>query len=421
MCSRGGIVVVVLTETAYLMNQWTLALRQIKRNPLRSLLMAVGVTLFAGAIVTVTLLMVGIHQSITRTVARLGADMMLIPRGEQSARQFNEALITGKPTSFYLPRERVRGVAALNGVAQVAAQTYAQTLTNARCCAGHFLLVGFDVSEDFTIRPWLNETVTTWPTVEQDWVIVGDRILLHLGDEVTFYGTTYTVAGVLSPTGTGMDWTVYVPDPVLRRMVTQSQTQAITPLQIEDDQVSALFVRAGPGVDLIDLAETLEQRYPDCQAILSSSVGKLARTQLSLVAYLALSTGGTLWIVAALLSGVVFAQAVRERSAEIALLIAKGATRRFIRGMLVKESLLIALCASLVGSLGAWLIVVSFRQLLALSLGVAEVLPGLTSMVLLVGGGCVFSTLSSVFCSLLPVRAMLRSEPYEAIKRGGNG
>ncbi len=395
-------------------------MRQIRRNPLRSALMAVGVAIFAAVIVAVTLLIVGINQSIDKTVNRLGADIMLIPRGEQIGTQFNEALITGKPTSFYLPRKRVQEIATLEGIERVAAQTYAQTLTNARCCAGLFFVVGFDRASDFTIQPWLSERDAAWPSEDEDWVIVGDRILLTLGEEVVFYGTSFKVAGVLNPTGTGMDWTVYMPHPALRRMVDRSVTEAVTPLQIDAQQVSALFIRAQAGVDLIDLAERLERSCPDCQAVLSSSVGKLARAQLKVVAVISLGVVGALWMVAALLSGVVFAQAVRERRSEIGLFLAKGAHRGFILGMVIKEAVLVSAVASLSGAVFAVLVVVSFRQLLGVSLGVSQVLPGPAQVLLLVAALCTIGVLTAVLCACLPALGMLRGEPFEAIKGGRN-
>ncbi|MCP4450715.1 MAG: FtsX-like permease family protein [Planctomycetes bacterium] len=399
------------------MNQWTIAIRQIKHNPLRSMLMGAGVSIFAAVIVAVTLLMVGVNQSITQTVNRLGADLMVIPRGDQVTAQFNEALLSGKPTNFYLPRARLQEIQGLSGISEVAAQTYAQTLTNARCCAGKFFLVGFDRESDFTIQPWLMDQDRTW-TQEDNGIIVGDRILLGLGETVEFYGTSFKVAGVLNHTGMGMDWTVYMPHAALRRMVDHSKTKAVTPLQIEDQSISSIFVRAHPGVDLIDLAERVEQAFPDCQAVLSSSVGKLARVQLKVVAIISLGVVGALWCVAALLSGVVVAQAVRERQSELGLFLAKGARKRFILGMLTKESLVVSLCASLVGAALAVLIVVSFRQLLAAALGIPDVLPSVPVILVLVACLCGVGTLTAMVCACLPAINMLRKEPFEAIKGG---
>ncbi len=96
------------------MNGWYLALSQIKRNPLRSGLMAVGIVIAAAVTTAIALLMAGVNESITNTVERLGADIMVLPRGEKIARQFNEALITGKPASFYFDPSAVDKISKIS-------------------------------------------------------------------------------------------------------------------------------------------------------------------------------------------------------------------------------------------------------------------------------------------------------------------
>ena len=176
-------------------------------------------------------------------------------------------------------------------------------------------LVGFNPETDFTITPWLKDDVSSLTTDVHNWMIVGDRILLHKGDVAEFYGTPFTVAGVLEPTGTGMDWTIYISQKSLRKMVSDSGAKAEMPLRIPEGDVSAVFIRAEQGVDLIDLAEKIEQTAPGSQAILSSTVAKVARRQLSGITGLLGCIVIGLWAMALALalSGVVFSMAVRER------------------------------------------------------------------------------------------------------------
>ena len=214
------------------MNQWTIVSRQIGRNGLRSFLMGAGGGLFAAVLVTVTLLGVGINQSIRQTVNRLGADLMVIPQGEEIAAHFNDALVTGRPAAFYLPRALETNLVAHPDIARVSTQTFAQTLTNARCCAGSFFLVGFDRGSDFTVQPWLSDPMLELPDDAMNWILVGDRILLKPGESVDLYGSTFRVAGVLAPTGMGMDWSIYLPHSALDRLVEHSLSAAESPLQI---------------------------------------------------------------------------------------------------------------------------------------------------------------------------------------------
>ncbi len=400
------------------MNGWYLALSQIKRNPLRSGLMATGIVIAAAVMTAVALLMAGVNEGITNTVKRLGADVMVMPRGEKIARQFNEALITGKPATFYLEPSTIEKVSKVPGVDHTSNQTFVETLTNARCCAGKFFIVAFDPDTDFTVKPWLKNDVPLSISKIQNWMIVGDRILLRKGNVAQFYGTSFTVAGVLEPTGTGMDWTIYIPEKSLRKMVTDSGTKAEMPLRIRPGNVSTILVKAQSGVDLIDLAEKIEQTAPEIQVILSSTVAKLARQQLFSIACVLGCVVAGLWVMALILSGVIFSMAVRERRSQIGLLIAKGANKCFIFGMLTKESIMIAATSCLSGCFIGLLIVISFRELLSNALGTSDVLPAAVTTGLFVAVFSILGTATAVITAIIPVIPILRTEPYEAIKQG---
>ena len=400
------------------MNGWYLALSQIKRNPLRSGLMAIGIVIAAAVMTAVALLMVGVNQGITNTAKRLGADIMVVPRGEEIARQFNEALITGKPATFYLDSSTTEKVSKVPGVDHISNQIFVETLTNARCCAGKFFIVAFNPDTDFTVKPWLKSDIELSTSEIPNWMIVGDRILLRKGNVAQFYGTSFTVAGVLEPTGTGMDWTIYISEKSLRKMVTGSGTKAEMPLRIRQGDVSTILVKAESGVDLIDLAEKIEQTAPEVQVVLSSTVAKLARQQLFAIACVLGCVVAGLWVMALILSGVIFSMAVRERRSQIGLLVAKGANKCFIFGMLTKESIMIAATSCLSGCFMGLLVVISFRELLSNALGASDVLPAAVTTALFVAAFSVLGTATAVITAILPVIPILRTEPYEAIKQG---
>ncbi len=400
------------------MNGWYIALSQIKRNPLRSGLTAIGIVIAAAVMTAVALLMAGVNEGITNIAQRLGADVMVVPKGEQVARQFNDALVTGKAATFYLEESTIEKVSAVPGVDRVSSQTFVETLTNARCCAGKFFIVGFDPNTDFTVMPWLQSDLAVSDDQNDNRMIVGDRILLRKGDVAQFYGTSFTVAGVLEPTGTGMDWTIYISDESLRRLIAGSKTNSQRPLSISAGSVSTILVKAEPGVDLIDLAEKIEQSAPATQVVLSSTVAMHARSQLSGIAAVLGCVVAGLWVMALVLNGVVFSISVRERRSQIGLLVAKGANNRFVFGMLMKESVITAATASVAGCIVGLLIVVSFRELLSNALNASDVLPSAATTGAFVVVFSVLFTITALIAAILPVMPVLRSEPYEAIKQG---
>ncbi|MDP6633503.1 MAG: ABC transporter permease [Phycisphaerae bacterium] len=400
------------------MSSWRLAIRELRRNPFRTTLIAAAVAIAAAALTGSAILITGANRSVRQTVGRLGADLMVIPAGENVATNFNEALVTGRPAAFYLDPATIGKVASARRVRSASPQTYLETLTNASCCAGKFFLVGFDPSTDFTITPWLTEGDLKGRPDQENWMVVGDRITLRVGDTARFYGTEFTVVGVLAPTGMGMDWTVYLPDKALRRMVANSGAKADMRLRIADGAASAVFIKADPGADVIDLAEQIEQNHPSVQAVLSSTVAGIARKHLGGVTLVLVCVITALWVMALVLSGVMFSQAVKERQGEIGLLMAKGATRGFVLGTLARETITVALIAAVFGSVVATGAVTVFREALADSLGTMDVLPTASAVVYFVVGFSMIVASSSVLASILPALGVSRMEPYEAIRRG---
>ena len=400
------------------MNGWYFAFSQIKRNSLRSGLMAAGIIIAAAVITAAAVLMTGINEGISNIAKRMGADVMVVPRGEAIAKQFNEALLTGQPAMFYLEQSTIGKISKTPGIHSTANHTYIETLTNARCCAGQFFLVGFDLDTDFTVKPWLKGELSPSSNGDDNWMIVGDRILLRKGEAAKFYGSLFTVAGVLAPTGTGMDWTIYISDQSLRRLVVTSMTNAETPLRIPAGSVSSVLIKAKPGVDLIDLAERIEQNAPETQVVLSSTVAKLARSRLAGIARVLGCLVAALWMMALALTGVVFSMAVRERRSQIGLLVAKGANNFFVFGAFVKESIMIAAPSSVLGCVFGLVIVVSFRDLLANTLEASDVLPNAATIGILVAALSIITTGTAVIAAMAPVIGVLRTEPYEAIKQG---
>ena len=399
------------------MSGWHLALKELRRNLFRSLLVLTAVVIATAVVTGVILLLAGVEQAVGQTVGRLGADIMVVPAGQTVEVEFNELLLTGKPASFYLPRERAERIARMEGVAAVSSQTFLESLSNASCCAGKFFLVGLDPKTDFTVTPWLQDGRREDLPQGGDWVLVGDRILLRKGQSVRLYGKTFTVAGVLEHTGMGMDWSVYLSDQGLREMVAGSAAHAERRLSLSQGQVSAIFVKAGPGVDPTDLAERIEQEQDGVQAILTSSVAGKARQRMAGMSTLLSVATAVLWAMALVVCGLLFSQAVKQRQSEIGLLMAKGARRRFVLGLLSREALALSLPGAVIGSVAAVGVLWVLRQPLAELFAAEAAMPAAPAVLRLAGLMTVLLAASATLASLLPAAWILRLEPIQAITR----
>lgn len=392
-----------------------LALQNLWRKPYRAAVIALCIAVATGTLFAATLVMRGVQNSLQVGLARLGADLIVVPQGHDVVAQ--EAFITGQPTTFYMDQRVADQVAAVPGVARTSSQVFIQTLTNARCCIGEFFLVGFDPRTDFTLAPWLATHLADKPLGPYD-LIVGDRILLGPTNGVTFYGTSFTVAGVLEPTGMGMDRTVFVPIEGMRNMITASSERAVQTIEVGPDQISSVLVKLAPGADPIDVAEAIEARVDGVKAITASQLNQAVGRQLQGVLSVTLAVTGTLWLMSLLTIGLVFSLIVNERQRELGLLRAMGARKDFVFRLVLGEAGLLTGLGGIGGLLASEILLISFGNLLQHRLRIPYLWPSPVETLGLVALMLLLALAAGALASLQPAWRSSRLEPYQAIRQG---
>ncbi|HPW56966.1 MAG: ABC transporter permease [Thermoanaerobaculaceae bacterium] len=122
-----------------------------------------------------------------------------------------------------------------------------------------------------------------------------------------------------------------------------------------------------------------------------------------------LSIGGVVFFTLLLVTGNTMATSVRERVGELAVLKTVGYSDRFVLGLVLVESLLIALQGGLLGMLVA----------LGIAPGLGQVVPGLTFFVPLshLVQGVVLTVLVGLGAGLLPALAAMRLRVVDALRR----
>jgi putative ABC transport system permease protein len=244
-------------------------------------------------------------------------------------------------------------------------------------------------------------------------VIAGDRILLRPGDGATFFGTHFTVAGVLEKTGMGLDRTIYVPSEGLRAMIEGSVDKSEQPLTIAPNEISSVLVSVAPGMDVIDVAEAIEAGLPSVRVFTTSQLNQ-AVGLLGVV----IGVTGALWLMSLLMIGLVFSLIVNERRRELGLLRAMGARRQFIFRLVISEAGLLSGLGGLIGVAGATILMISFARLIQIRLRIPYLLPGgleIFGIILLL---LILALLIGILASLQPAHSSSKLEPYAAIRQG---
>lgn len=222
--------------------------------------------------------------------------------------------------------------------------TIAPTLYVSADVRGVTLIVaGVDPESQRDIKSWWEIREGAYFAGEDEAVVGGltaEMLKLKVGDEIDFNGSTVVVAGILKETGANDDYYVYVP---LKTAQTAFDKVGL---------VSSVDVRAlcnGCPVELI--AKDLNLNIPGIKAV---AVQQIANTEMDMVRKvnnLMLALAGITLLIG--IFGVVntMMSSVHERTKDIGIMRAVGASRRQIIRVFIYEALVIGVIGGVLGYL----------------------------------------------------------------------
>ena len=239
-----------------------------------------------------------------------------------------------------------------------------------------------------------------------------------IGKDLVFYGHTFYVVGQLERTGTGVDNSVFIRFDDAHVMAEESGKKAVKPLTIPEGMVSLVLVKVDPQTSPATVAAEIERRVPTAKTILPDGLLNAVSGQLGALTRLLYGSAIAVTLVTVPLLGLLAAMVAHERRREVSILRALGARRSFVAGLMLAESIALAIVGGVLGIGGAMVILVLFQDLISQTLRIPFLLP--SPLTILAQGGDALLLLIAIagVSSLYPVYRITRSEPYETIRRG---
>ncbi len=150
-------------------------------------------------------------------------------------------------------------------------------------------------------------------------------------------------------------------------------------------------------------------RYSDYVATLMSSVTTIVDT----ISYVLIAFVSVSLIVSSIMIGIITYISVLERTREIGILRALGASKRDISHVFNAETLIIGLCAGLLGVLVTWLLTFPINALIRslTEVDAAAILPGAAAAILVV-----ISMFLTVIAGAIPSRIAAKKDPVVALR-----
>lgn len=323
-------------------------------------------------ILTVALLLgQGIREGTTRTAGRLGADLMIVPKGNEALGGVK--LFGGVPVNSFLPEGLETRIAATTGVNRVAPQYIFSSAADPCCDLGDILLVGFDPSLDFTVLPWLRPGDGL--DAEKDEILAGSRVMKAPGAVMRFFTHPLTLAARLESSGAAtFDTALFIPLNSLTAME-RASSRGATNLKVPWGKPSLLLIRLEPEIDPQQMALALKRQYPGIHllTIPESLPGK--RVLLEKLGQSRWPLAITAWLVALFLGGTVLSLRFQTFRPGLGLLRSFGCSKAILSLIFGLETFIAALAASVAGCLGACLLLRACGSYLSSATGVA-LLPG---------------------------------------------
>ncbi|MDR2390884.1 MAG: ABC transporter permease, partial [Planctomycetota bacterium] len=183
-----------------------LALANLRMKPYRSFGLIAVVAVFSFIMFGGSLLSDSVRLGMDSMSQRLGADLMVVPKGYDDKLQ--SVLLRGEPSTFYFNEDLVEKLRKISGVARLAPQLYLASLDDP-CCAYPIQIIGYDPEHDFVIPPWMETKRPVRPA--NDEIVVGSLITSPIGTQSYFFGDKFRVAARLDRTGMGFDTSVFMP------------------------------------------------------------------------------------------------------------------------------------------------------------------------------------------------------------------
>ena len=390
-----------------------MALKSISGNKMRAFLTMLGIIIGVMALVILVSLVNGATGNVQERIASLGSDMMTVRISDNKGDPVTIDDLSdwmNDPKLGRIAPAASESVTAKSGSENTSVTVYGTTAPYAdiqklTVLVGRFLKT-VDV-DNHSFVCVLNETAATEIFGYADCV----------GEDVSLNGYRFTVVGVLednddsltSPFRSGSQ-IAYIPYPSLIRIST-SQTTEIT----------SFYLSAADGVTTDDAKARMEELLlerldKDDDAFSISSQNALESTMNSVTSILAVLLGG-IAAISLIVGGIgimnIMLVTVTERTREIGIRKAIGASRGVILLQFLVEAIVICMLGCAIGILGSWGVLMLITTVVS---GIDLTFKMSGAIVLIAVGFCFF--IGIVF-GLYPANKAARMAPIDALHYGG--
>jgi len=400
---------------------YKMAAKNLKMRSLRSWLTVLGIVIGVFLIISLLSLSEGIKDTINRQMMSLGGNMIFVMPGDDSnplaGMMFGGDKLEARDLDAI---RRTEGVKMVLEAAYQSINVRYNTENKALVVQGFPLMEGMDVLRNF--QGW-SLSSGRWPSAGRQEVIVGMQLgrdifnaPVQSGDQFTIKGRKYTVTGILNSLGSKQDDSAIFMDIAEFQDLTGQQrgTAQMAMVQVSED--------IDPNITAEKIKDSLRRVQRRAYGsddlhfavITAEKVNDIAGGVMAVIQFAILAFAGIAILVGGIGITNTMYTSVRERTREIGIMKAIGATNGAVMAIFLFEAAIIGFGGGIGGTvlgLGLAAIIQAYGQVHPLFYFTASFSP----WIIIFGLG--FSFIIGCAAGILPARRAAKLRPIEALRK----
>jgi putative ABC transport system permease protein len=382
---------------------FTLALRNLTRRRARTILTLLGVAIAIAFTVTILSITQGLESSFENSIAKQGADIVIVPKEAEAYPYPDVAAFVGSfPEELLEDIEQIDNVKATFPVFTAIPMDFMPDKPGA-------IPILFGVTPEYfpEVASYLSIEKGRFINPEDEYTLVAGSGLaavaeLNLGSMLEFRGQAYEVVGILASSGSMDDAMLYAPLESLQETYAKDGQLTYVPVKVVDitkaEETANRISSQWSDVISAQTQKSMVDKFSDLLGIMDA-----ANAGLSAVALLI----GILFILSTMM------MAVGERVKEIGTMRAIGIHKGFIFRMVVSESLITSLVAGLIGCLAGYGMSLGITRILTDFFGLSYFSPIVSLDIFLIGIGIALGV--GILAGLFPAWRISRTNIVQAL------
>lgn len=396
------------------LNVVSIGLTNLHRQGIRTFVMIIFSFVLSASLLTSGILKESMHESVDKTINRMGADIVVVPK--EYASSYSDSLFEGQLCSFYFDKSLCDKVKQIDGIEKMTPQLYIASLAE-DCCSDETQLIAFDPETDFIIQPWLKEIGID--RLEEDEVILGSGMAGNLGMAYQFFNELMTIAGKLEHTGTGYDKCAFINFDTAGKLMNKQQVKE-GELGGQDSQsvISSIMIRVKDGENPDAVASRINTELDGTSVAAYTADGIVSSVADSVKSFASFTTvlNDIVLFLAVLAIVCIFTITIVQRKNEFGVLITLGASKGKLMGILLTEGLSVSLSGGVLGMLGAGGVILAFQDVIIARLEIPELVSSVSFYVQTAGVCLGLSMIAGLLASICAIVMITRGEPLHLIE-----